>query len=103
MGLMLFLPCVLVWLGWQTYVKCIVLGDMQAHFAGIVSHSLAGLPVVAKSYIQEIFVKTLFSIPYVWHGKYVSTNFAFFLGMGVMLWYAGKYARPRPGYLLFPA
>ena len=102
-GLMLFLPCVLVWLGWQTYVKCIVLGDMQAHFAGIVSHSLAGLPVVAKSYIQAIFVKTLFSIPYVWHGKYVSTNFAFFLGMGVMLWYAGKYARPRPGYLLFPA
>ena len=103
MGLLLFLPCVLVWLGWQMYVKCVVLGDMQAHFAGIVSHSLAGLPVVAKSYLSAFFVKSLFSIPCIWYGKYVSTNFAFFLGMGAMLWYAGRYIRPRPGYLLFPA
>lgn len=103
MGLMLFLPCVLVRFGWQMYVKCVVLGDMQAHFAGIVSHSLAGLPVVAKSYLSAFFVKSLFSIPCIWYGKYVSTNFAFFLGMGAMLWYAGRYIRPRPGYLLFPA
>ena len=98
MGLMLFLPCVLVWFGWQMYVKCIVLGDMQSHFAGIVSHSLAGLPVVAKSYLNAFFVKSLFAIPCIWYGKYVSTNFVFFLGMGAMLWYAAKYVHPRPGY-----
>ena len=103
MGLMLFLPCVLVWLGWQMYVKCIVLGDMQSQFSGIASHSLAGLPVVAKSYIKAFFVKSLFAVPCIWQGKYVSTNFAFFAGMGAMLWYACKYVRPKPKYLLLPA
>ena len=102
-GLMLFLPCVLVWFGWQMYVKFIVLGDMQAHFDGIANPSIAGLPVVVKNYIQAFFVKTLFSIPYVWHGKYVSTNFAFFAGMGAMFWYAYRHERPYPGTLLFLA
>ena len=76
---------------------------MQSHFAGIANPSIAALSVVAKSYLNAFFVKTLFSIPCIWYGKYVSTNFAFFLGMGAMLWYAGKYVRPRPGYLLLPA
>ena len=98
-GLVLFIPCILVWFGWQIYVQHCILGNMQPLLAGMDnSGSLAaGLPIVVKSYVQSFFVKTLFSVPYIWHGKYISTNLAFFAGMGAMLWYARKHTRrPHP-------
>ena len=102
-GLTLFLPCSFIWFGWQLYADNIVLGEMQSYLAQMGNDSFtAGLPVVVKAYIEAFFVKSFLSMPYIWHGKYISTNFVFFLGIGVMLWYAYRHVRPYPGnHILF--
>lgn len=96
-GFKLFVPCVLLWFGWQIYVEHVVLGSMQSHFANMGNNSLAdGLPVVLNTYIESFFIKSFLSVPYIWHGKYISTNFTVFLAIGVMLWYACRHARSYP-------
>lgn len=97
-GLKLFVPCVLLWFCWQIYVEHVVLGSMQSHFANMGNPSLAAnLPVVLNTYIESFFVKSFLSVPYIWHGKYISTNFTIFLGIGAMLWFAHSHTRPYPG------
>ena len=88
----LFVPCIIVWISWEIYVRYIVLGDMYAYFLNIGNTLQAsGIYTVLKSYINAFFTKTLFSVPYIWYGKYISTNFFFFLAIGIMFCYARKY------------
>ena len=92
MFFILFVPCIIVWILWEIYVRYIVLGDMYACFLHIGNNiQVSGIYTVLKSYITAFFVKTLFSVPYIWYGKYISTNFFFFLAIGVMFYYSRKY------------
>lgn len=91
LGLILFISCILILFSWQVYVKFIILNGMQSHFVHMGNHSLsAGFSLVVQTYIKSFFVKSLFSIPYIWHGKYISTNIVFFVIMGIMLRYTNR-------------
>ena len=88
----LFISCIIVWISWEIYVRYIVFGDMYACFSNIGNYlQISGIYTILKSYINAFFVKTLFSVPYIWYGKYISTTFFFFLAIGAMFYYVHQY------------